>query len=190
MRQAREASEASDKAEAYSAGQHHHTIDVYHHFPDGLPIDLSAISGALDVRVILPVPPPPPLLRATHAVLHITQQGDSMPGQITVDTTNETATLTFVDDRGNATAAPAGAVVTYSSDNPGVVTIANDPANPTQGDVTVVAIGTANLSASLADASGNPLFEADGVTPFPAPAAVAVSVGPGAAVGDTLVLSV
>jgi hypothetical protein len=130
---------------------------------------------------------------ATSAVL--TVKGSPMPGQITVDTTNETVTIGFVDDHGDAASAPVAAsgsalVVTFASDNPATATVATDAQNPLQGDVSVLAEGTANLSATLAYADGSPVLEPDGSTPFAVPAAVAVTVGPGPAVGDALVLSV
>ena len=114
-----------------------------------------------------------------------------MPGQINVDTLNEVVTISFVDDKGDTNAvAPVGAVVTFTSDNAAVASVATDPANPLQGDVTVVSEGTANLGATLANADGTPVLEADGVTPFPVPAPVAVTVSAGAAVGASLVLGV
>lgn len=118
-----------------------------------------------------------------------------MPGQITVDVANETVTLAFVDDHGDADAAApsnasGSAVVTFSSDNTAVLTVATDPANPLQGDVTTVAEGQANISATIAYPDGSAVTEADGVTPFPVPAPVLVTVSAGAAVGDTLTLSV
>jgi hypothetical protein len=133
---------------------------------------------------------PQPVTVATHAVLTL-NKGATMPGAINVDTTNETVTVSFVDDKNDTNAAaPAGVVITFTSDNAAVVTVATDAANPLQGDVTVVAEGTSNLGATLANADGTPLLEADGVTPFPAPATVAVTVSAGAAVGASLVLSV
>lgn len=108
-----------------------------------------------------------------------------MPGTITVDTTNETVVVDFVDDKGDVAVAPSGATVVYSSDTPTVVTVATDATNPLQGDITVVAEGTANISAVLSNA-----LEADGVTEIPDPAPVAVTVTAGAAVGADLVLSV
>lgn len=126
---------------------------------------------------------------ATRAVLTF-NQGENMAGAINVDTLNETVTLEFVDDKGDAADGPTGVVVTFASDNTAVVTVAVDPANPMQGDVTVVGEGSANLSATLASADGSAVLEADGVTPFPVPAPVAVTVSAGAAVGDSLVLSV
>lgn len=109
-----------------------------------------------------------------------------MPGAINVDTTNETVSIGFVDDKGDTdAAAPDGAVVAYTSDNEAVATV-----DPTSGAITPVAEGTANIGATLTAADGSPLLEADGVTPFPAPATVAVTVSAGAAVGDALTLSV
>jgi hypothetical protein len=86
-------------------------VDVFHHFPDGaIEVDVSApqvdealaglaaivaagikvsISGSLDVEE-----EGPPEAPATHARITLSSsQGENMPGQITVDTTNETATL-------------------------------------------------------------------------------------------------
>jgi hypothetical protein len=176
-------------------------LDIYHHFPDGIPlsIDLGTlnlgnlnidVTGAVNVTVIEPTPSAPV---ATHAVLIIksTTGGTNMPGSITVDTTNETVTLAFTDDHGDTDAVgPAGAVVTFASDNDAVATVANDASNAMVGDITPVAEGTANISATLTAADGTPLTEADGTTPFPTPDAVAVTVSAGAAVGDSLVLSV
>lgn len=106
-----------------------------------------------------------------------------MGGQITVDTTNEQASVVFVDDKGDTDApAPEGAVVTYTSDNEAVATV------DSTGKVTPVAEGTANIGATIADASGNPIMEPDGTTPF-AVQPVQVTVGPGQAVGAELSLS-
>jgi uncharacterized protein YjdB len=165
-------------------------LDVYHHFDAPIEIDLDlggevavTLAGAIGVT-LLPLP-------AVRANLTVTPtQGVGMPGSITVDTTNETATVAFVDDKGDDNApTPAGAVVTFTSDNEAVATVAADSVNPLQGDVTPVAEGTANIGATIADASGNPILEPDGVTPFTV-ASVAVTVGPGAADSATLVLSV
>lgn len=114
--------------------------------------------------------------------------GGNMPGQITVDTTNETVTLAFYDDKQNVTNAPDGAQVAFSSDNEAVATVATDPANPLQGDVSPTGIGSANLGATLTDANGQPLMEPDGTTPFSV-APVAVTVTAGAAESAGLVLS-
>lgn len=154
----------------------------------GDPLALTVIEAQLTELISLVGTPPAPTV-ATHAILTVTQ-GDTMPGAITVDTTNETVTLDFVDDKGDVATGPDGVVVTFASDNTAVVTVAVDSANPLQGDVTVVGEGSANLSATLANADGSPVLEADGSTPFPTPATVAVTVSAGAAVGDSLVLSV
>jgi hypothetical protein len=129
-------------------------------------------------------------LPATHAVLTL-NKGETMPGQINVDTKNETVTLGFLDDKNNANAAaPAGVVVTFISDNPAVASVAASATSPLQADVTVVTEGTANLGATLANADGTPVLEADGVTAFPVPTPVTVTVSAGAAVGAALVLGV
>ena len=107
-----------------------------------------------------------------------------MPGAITVDTTNETALVSFVDDKGDATAAPAGATASFTSDNPAAATVAADATNPLQADISPVGLGVANISVALTGA-----LEADGVTPIPDPAAVAVTVSAGPAAGASFVLS-
>jgi hypothetical protein len=135
---------------------------------------------------------PPNSNQAVKAQLSL---GGKMAGQITVDTTNETATVEFVDDKGDTNAAPpAGAVITFTSDNEAVATVAASAANPLVGDVTPVGEGTANIGATIADASGNPIFEPnpDG-TPSTTPFTVTpdqVTVGPGQAVGTVEILSV
>lgn len=149
---------------------------------------LSVIELQLGRLIELVGTPPVPAV-ATRAVLVFTQ-GETMPGAINVDTLNETVTLEFVDDKGDVATGPDGVVVVFNSDNSAVVTVTNDAISPLQGDVTVVGEGTANLSATLANADGSPVLEADGVTPFPTPAPVAVTVSAGPAVGDSLVLSV
>lgn len=113
-----------------------------------------------------------------------------MPGTITVDTTNETVSLQWVDDKGDTDAvAPAGAVVTFTSDNESVATVTVDGSNPLQGDISLVAEGSANIGATIGDADGNPILEPDGVTPFSVEP-VAVTVSAGDAVGASLSLSV
>ena len=134
--------------------------------------------------------PPPVATSATLTVL-----GGHMPGSINVDTTNETVTLGFVDDHGDAAAAPISAsgatlVATFTSSDPAVATVAASAADALVGDVTVLTEGTSDLGATFAYSDGTPVLEADGVTPFPDPAPVTVTVGPGPAVGDALVLSV
>lgn len=120
---------------------------------------------------------------ATRAVAAQLQIGAIMPGQINVDTTNETVTLQFADDHGDPTDAPAGVQVAYSSSDTSVATVATDAGNPLQGDITPVAVGTSDISVEITGATepnGNP-FTADPVT-------VTVSAGPAAEA--SLVLSV
>lgn len=142
---------------------------------------IAAMQTAAAAIAAIANPPQP----ATSAVIVI-NQGANVSGNINVDFTpgEETASVEWLDDKGDTNAvAPAGAVVAFTSDNPAVVTI-----DPTSGAVTVVGEGTANIGlAPLTDASGNPLLEPDGVTPFAQPTPVAVTVGPGPA--DALVLS-
>lgn len=104
-----------------------------------------------------------------------------MPGSINVDTTNETVTLSFVDDHGNETPAPASATVTFSSDNPSVATVSSDASNPLVGDIAPVAPGDCNIGVTVDGA-----MEPDGVTPIPNPDPVALHVDPGAPAGERL----
>lgn len=107
-----------------------------------------------------------------------------MPGAITVDTVGETAAVQWLDDKGDTdAAAPAGAFITYTSDNPAAATIDSN------GAITPVAEGTTNIGATIADVNGNPILEPDGVTAFSV-ATVLVTVSAGAAVGAGLSLSV
>lgn len=106
-----------------------------------------------------------------------------MPGQITVDTTNEVATVGFFDDKGDVATAPDGATATFASDNEAVATVTPDPANPLSASVTPVSEGTATISVNVSgatDPAGNP-FTVDSVV---------VTVGPGAAAEAGLTLSV
>lgn len=106
-----------------------------------------------------------------------------MPGQITVDTTNEVATVGFFDDKGDVATAPEGATASFASDNDAVVTVTPSTDNPLSAAVTPVAEGTANISVTIenaTDPAGNP-FTVD---------PVAVTVGPGAAAEAGLTLSV
>jgi hypothetical protein len=103
--------------------------------------------------------------------------------QMTVDTTNETVELQFIDDRQNQTSAPPGAAVTWSDPN-GVVNFTPDPDNPFRAQVVPTGTpGNAQITPNVVgfnDASGNPV---------PNPNPETVRVDPGAAVGERLVLS-
>lgn len=144
------------------------SIHVYHHFENPLTIILE------DDEVLEPA--------ATKAVLAIVTTGDSMStSTLTVDTVNARAILAYVDDKGDTNAAaPAGVIATYSSDNPGALTIDES------GAITVVGEGVASVGVVLTDASGSPLLEADGVTEWAPVGAVLVTVDPGAPVGAQL----
>lgn len=111
-----------------------------------------------------------------------------MPHEITVDTTNETATVEFVDDHGDTTTTPPNfASVNFTSSDDTVLTVAADAANALQGDLTPVIVGTGvTISAQPVDADGQPLLEADGTTPFPTVTSDAIDVNPGAAAGERL----
>ena len=112
--------------------------------------------------------------------------GVAMPGSITIDTTNETATVGFADDHGDPTSAPAGAVATFSSDNTAVATVVADAANPLQADITPVGLGTANIAVTF---SGTAIDTNTG-QPIADPAPVTVTVSAGAAATESFVLSV
>lgn len=86
------------------------------------------------------------------------------------------ATQNFTDANGLVAAAPAGLVEAWSSDNPAVATI-----DPVSGAVTEVTDGTCNISVANTGA-----FLPDGVTPFPDPAAYALTVAAGGAVASTI----
>jgi hypothetical protein len=117
------------------------------------------------------------------AVQAALQIGAVMPGQITVDTTNEVATVGFFDDKGDVATAPDGATAAFASDNEAVATITPDPSNPLSASVTPVAEGTATISVDISgadDPEGNP-FTVESVV---------VTVSPGAAAEAGLTLSV
>lgn len=108
--------------------------------------------------------------------------GATMPGQINVDTTNETVTLQFSDDHGDPTDAPAGVQVTFTSSNTAVATVAADASNPLVGDITPVSVGSSDIGADITGAN-----EPNG-SPFTVtPVTVTVSAGPAA--DASLVLS-
>jgi hypothetical protein len=123
--------------------------------------------------------PPPGAVRAV-----IILKGSPLPGQINIDTTNETASLEFTDRVGEKTNAPDGAVVAWSTSDAAVATATADPndASGLTAQVTPVAAGDCTV---LADVSG--ATEPDG-SPFPQ-ASVPLHVDPGAATGDRISLS-
>lgn len=104
-----------------------------------------------------------------------------MPGSISIDSTTGEAKVLFVDDKGDTdAAAPAGAVVTYRSSDETVATV-----DASTGKITPVKEGTTNIGADILDASGNPVLEPDGTTPFSVPDS-AITIVAGAAVGAEL----
>lgn len=109
-----------------------------------------------------------------------------MPGTINVDTTNETVSLDFTDDKGNKTDAPAGATIAFTTSDATIATIAVDAANPLQGDITPAgAPGNVQIGAT----SNGTALEADGTTAIPDPDSVTLTVDPGAAAGERLTLA-
>jgi hypothetical protein len=141
-----------------------------------------ALLEVLDELKELSAPP-----TGTRAFLNLNTGVIMSAATVTVDTVNAKATVTFVDDKGDVdAAAPAGTVATFTSDNPAVLTVTPDAANPYAADLGIVAEGVSNVGVTLADANGNPLLEADGTTPWTAIDPVAVTVNPGAAVGAQL----
>ena len=119
------------------------------------------------------------------ARMFLTIEGEVMP--LTVDSANAVAILAFEDDHGDAVAPPAGALATAVSSDTAVLTVgaavAGADANGIpniQFPLAEVAEGTSSLSVTATDANGNPLLGPDGATPIPAPAAVTVTVNPGA----------
>jgi hypothetical protein len=135
----------------------------------------------VNINITIRVDGPIALLQlgpARRAVLKI--GGSRMPGSIDVDTTDETATVTFVDSHGNETTAPAEVEVTFSSDNESVATAEADAANPLVANIVPVAPGDANISVHIEgdlDAEGNDI---------PDPDPVALHVDPGKPVGERL----
>jgi hypothetical protein len=163
-------------------GERRYRIEVIHHFPETLYVQLVE-------------PPPPPVTSAVRATL--TMSGDStMP--ITVGQTI-TATVSFVDASGAPTSAPAGdgsgLVYSFASSDTSQATINPDAGNPAQGDVTFVgetpAGGTGvSFTATVGNASGSPLLDADGVTPLTQPEPSPVyTVVPGPATAAVLTMS-
>ena len=111
-----------------------------------------------------------------------------MPGQINVDTTNETATVQFVDDHGDVAPAPDGVTVAVISSDPSLTVGTPDPSDPLTFPLVPVTEGASSVSATFTNADGSPALEPNG-NPF-AVDAVTVTIAPGPAAGASLVLSV
>lgn len=142
--------------------------------------------------VINVVPQQAPRRRAESATLMFQSETgvDTMAGKITVDQGGKVK-LSFSDDKGDTDAAApegngSGVVYSYTSSDETTATVAQDPANPLEGDVTGVKEGTGVLiSASILNGDGSAVLEPDGVTPFTVEP-VSVDVGAGNAVSASL----
>lgn len=144
--------------------------------------ELAAIR--LDALNILRLTQPP--RPAATAILTIQGEDPTMPASLTVDTTGKKLVLTFLDDHGDTDATPPvgadgqPAVIGVVNDNPAALTLT--AVDSQTQDITVVAENlTANIGFTINDTAGNPILEADGVTPF-APALIAVNTLPGGAI--------
>jgi hypothetical protein len=99
------------------------------------------------------------------------------------ETTMATAVLTFTDAAGNPITPPtgdsSGLVITFASDNP-AVTIGSATGSGNTATAPISGTDAFNLSATVANVSGAPLLDNDGVTAFvqPSPIAVAASTPP------------
>ena len=112
---------------------------------------------------------------------------------LTVDSANAQVVLAFEDDHGDVTGPPpgdgSGLAVTFSSDETGVISVGAAVAGTDAAGngnftapLTFGVDGSANLSAAVANVSGQPLVDADGVTAFVQPAVLNVPVAAGQAV--------
>ena len=125
------------------------------------------------------------------------QQGEPPMPQLTVDSAGN-AKFQFDDDHDDIVGPPqgdgSGIVVTFSSDNPSVASLAN-PVGVAGTDanglpqflapLTFGVDGTFNLSAEVTNESGAPLVDDDGTTAFVQAPAVAVPVAGGQATTGT-----
>jgi hypothetical protein len=120
---------------------------------------------------------------ATGAILTVEPKGQNMP-DISIDNTVATITVSFVDNHGEPTTAPADlGTLVFTSDNPSVATVAPDPYNPLVGKITPVAVGSANLGIDpLLDRSG-------GAVSLPTPTPTAITVVAGAAASVVLTIT-
>ena len=110
----------------------HIRVDVFHHFPEGIPVTIDGsvqldTQGTITVVVTPPAPPPPNKQAVTGHVGFVTNQRSNV-SQLTVDSQGN-ATYQFDDDHDDIVAVPAGdgsgIVVTFASDTPTVASFAN-----------------------------------------------------------------
>lgn len=94
------------------------------------------------------------------------------------ETTMATAVLTFTDAAGNPITPPtgdsSGLVITFASDNP-AVTIGSATGSGNTATAPITGTDAFNLSATVANVSGAPLLDNDGVTAFVQPSPIAVA---------------
>lgn len=114
-----------------------------------------------------------------------------MAGKVTVDTTDETIGIEFVDKDGNATDAPAElGPVTFVASDPNIATVAAAEGTALKNAVTPTGVGRVTFTLNpLTKLDGTPLLEPDGVTPFPQLDPIDLEVDAGQAVGARLVLA-
>ena len=88
------------------------------------------------------------------------------------------AVLTFTDPSGESIAPPtgdgSGITVAFASDNP-AVTFGTYAGTADTVSAPIVGTEAFNLSATVANTSGAPLLDNDGVTPFVQPSSIAVA---------------
>jgi hypothetical protein len=161
-------------------------------------VRVSALIVAAIARIGTNTPPARLMAEAVQYIPWITRpparmsfaiEGDPM--SLNVDSTNSLAVLSFEDDHEEAVAAPEGVLSTATSSDPTIMTVgAAVPGVDANGVATVtfplteVASGSATLSVTSTDASGNPLLGPDGVTPIADPDPVVVTVAVGAAASE------
>ena len=132
---------------------------------------------------------------AGSAVISVSTKGSTM--SFNVDDTTGNAVLGFEDDHGDPVGPPpgdgSGLVVTFASNDNTVCTVGTAVAGTDaagnvnyEAPLTPVAEGSFDLSATVDNASGAPLTDADGVTPFVQPTAITVPVSAGQAASGTL----
>lgn len=128
-----------------------------------------------------------------------TTQGDTPMSTFTIDTTDGAVNFQFTDDHGDPVAGPNDSVTgtpiapSASSDNPDVVTAGVSAPGATDGaftqPLTMVGVGSANISADpLVNSDGSPVVDAAG-NPFTSPDPQAVTVTGGPATGFTMALA-
>ena len=102
------------------------------------------------------------------------------------------AVLTFTDASGKPIAPPtgdgSGIAVSFASDNP-AVTIGTVTGSVDTATAPITGTEAFNLSATVANLSGAPLLDNDGVTPFAQPSLIAVPASTAVDQATTAVLS-